>query len=181
MSWNYLLRLKCILLPEYIDFMKDNRLSYFYETTVDEQESEYQALPKRLQDLVDIFKPLHIHHFINYSVEGNLLSFTLSNDQDTPSYQVIESYETFLHDIIVPITSEILECVIEPDDYRYTTFHYSDAQLRHIPFSLQANIKQVEHHYSEDGNEILWSRIVYKRSIPRRLFLDLHRAYSHDS
>ena len=182
MGWHYILHLRCILLPEYVDFMKARRLSYFSEDHSDEgkqteQERDYNLLEKRFQDLVDIWRTLDIDSFYEYSVKDTMFSCEISHKVNTYHGDLQKAYETFLKGVMVPMTSEILECEIESDDYGDARYVYSDAQLRNVMFSLQDVVKYVEHTYNEDRSEILESRVVYKRSIPRRLFLDLDRAY----
>ena len=177
MGWHYILHLRCVLLPEYVEFMKEEKLSYFSAGYSDSQDAEYGALPKQFQDIVDIWRTLDIDSFYEYSVTDNVFSCGISIKVNRYSGYLQKAYETFLKDVIVPMTSEILECEIESDEYGDARYVYSDAQLRNVMFSLQDMIKTVEHTYNEDRSEILESRVVYKRSIPRRLFLDLYRAY----
>jgi len=227
MGWHYILHLRCVLLPEYVDFMKEKKLSYFsiidenigisgkmcdwvweevqeeendsekvrqekrahnqhiqevrasMKMQIDEQEVAYHALSKTFQDLVDIWRLLDIDHFYQYSVKEGVFSCEISIKVTEYEGDLRKAYETFLKDVIVPMTSEILTCVIESDDFGDARYVYSDAELRNVMFSLRDMIKVVEHTYNEDRSEILESRVVYKRSIPRRLFLDLNRAYRH--
>ena len=221
MGWHYILHLRCVLLPEYVEFMKEKKLSYFSnidETMgisgtlweeeqeeeddseerkqekrarnqyiqemraatniqIEEQDTAYKALSKTFRDFVDIWRLLDIDHFYQYSVEGAVFSCEISIKVPSYSGDLREAYETFLKEIVAPMTSEILECEIESDDFGDARYVYSDAELRNVVFSLRDAIRTVTHTYSDDGNEILESRVVYKRSIPRRLFLDLNRAY----
>lgn len=225
MGWHYILHLRCVLLPEYVEFMKEKKLSYFsnidenmgisgkmcdwvweemqeeeddseetrqekrahnqriqevratMNVQIEEQDAAYKALSKTFRDFVDIWRSLDIDHFYEYSVEGAVFSCEISIKVPSYSGDLREAYETFLKEIVAPMTSEILECEIESDDFGDARYVYSDAELRNIVFSLRDAVKTVRHTYSEDGNEILESRVVYKHSIPRRLFLDLDRAY----
>ncbi len=140
-------------------------------------EKEYPNLPKSYKDIITIWKNLKIgYQFRKYEFDGNIFECKISKIESSYNENLKESYQIFLHDILVYITSEILECVIDTDSY-WGKIHYTDSQLRNIPFRLEDKIKNVEHTYSADGSKILESRIVYKHSIPRIQFRDLERAY----
>lgn len=153
-----------------------------YEKRKDDEkkirEKEYNELSKSYKDLIDIWNNLQIgSHFYEYELNDDIFFCKISKKVNWHSGLLRDDYETFLKDIIVPITSEIIECDIESDDYGDMKWHYSDSQLRDIYFRLEDKIKNIEHIYNEDMSEILETRVVYKHSIKKKHFLDLQRAY----
>lgn len=143
-----------------------------------QRETVYGQLTKPYKDLVDIWNTLEIgHHFQDYTLEGGIWKIRICKKVIWHNGDLREDYESFLRDILVPITSEISYCEIESDDFGDVRYYYTDSELRNISFNLRDQIKIVEHTYNEDHTEILESRIVYKRSIKTLQFLDLERAY----
>lgn len=141
-------------------------------------EKEYELLPKKFKDIIDIWRELCIgNHFYEYDVNGLNFTCKISKKVIWHEGNLEEDYKTFLNDIIVPITSEISFCEIKSDDYGCITWSYSDSELRNIPFRLQDKVKTVEHIYSDDGSEIIESRVIYKYSIKELQLLDLNRVY----
>jgi hypothetical protein len=142
------------------------------------REEEYQSLPKFYRDIIDIWRSLSIgHHFCEYELEGDIFTCEMSKKVNNHTGDLREAYVSFLKDIIAPISSEIIDCEIESDDYGNITWRYSDSQLRNIHFRLEEKIKSIEHIYNEDESEIIETRVIYKHSIKRTQFLDLNRAY----
>jgi hypothetical protein len=254
MGWHYILTFKCIILPQYRDFIENRYLDELYDSINDidhvyrpiiksntnnidnenmknkikewlneeeeeeeEKEKIYNDLSKFYKDLIDIWHRLRIgNHFYCYELSGCEFSscrqllhepshregeFDLeqSSRPNQPglksqgefeckiskkvnwhhggSNDLREDYETFLKDIIVPITSCITFCQIESDDYGESVWYYTDCQLRNIPFRLEDKIKYVDHIYSEDRLEIIESRVIYKHSIPLYQLRDLNKSY----
>lgn len=141
-------------------------------------EEEYEALPKNHKDLVDIWRNLDIDgSFYDYTFDkgSNEFSCEISKRVGDHHGDLREAYEEFLREIIVPITSRITSCVIASDDFWDMRWVYTDTQLRNVRFSLQDKIKRIEHVFSEGGNEILETRVIYKRSIDVIQRIDLDR------
>ncbi len=141
---------------------------------------EYEQLPKNYKDLIDIWRGLNIDgHFYEYEYEAEQREFhcEISKRVTTHHGDLREAYEGFLRDIIVPISSRITSCTIASDDYGDVRWVYTDTQLRGGPFRLQDKIKCIEHVFSEDGGEIIETRVIYKRSIDVLQRLDLDREY----
>ena len=177
MGWHYTLTLKCKIKPEYIDFISGR---YLYDLCDDtEEETTHDQLPKSYRDLIDIWKHTHIgQYFYAYDLHTDgIFTCEISKKVNAHHGDLRDAYVEFLKDIIVHISSVILECKIESDDYGDACWHYTDSDLRNTPFRLQDKIKIVEHTYSADGREILESRIVYKHSVPTHQHLDLARTY----
>jgi hypothetical protein len=203
MTWTYRLHVRCLLLPAYHDFI-DRQLFHLFsgancyhrayreyekeevrKERLEEQDRVYQTLSKSHKDLIDLWKGLRIgDHFVKYEREGNLFSCQILKRMQCHPGTLHEDYELFVKDILVPITSEILECRIVSDDdeegseeQMQNAWVFTDLELRGGCFILKDYIKEIEHTYNEDRTEILETRVVYKRSIPQRLFLDLDGAY----
>ncbi len=144
----------------------------------EQKRKEYELLPKSYKDLIDIWISLDIgNHFYEYSLNSSEFICEISKKVNWHSGDLQNDYLTFLKDIIVPITSEIMECQIHSDDYGDFTWYYSDSELRNIHFRLEDKIKHIEHTYNENKTEILETRIIYKHSIKKKDFLDLNRSY----
>jgi hypothetical protein len=179
MGWYFTLTANCAILPEFIPFIENKYLQKF-ESCKEyvEKKDELDTLSKSYKDLIEIWTKLGIgHYFREYKLTGNLFEFEISKKVTTHGVDLWEDYVKFLKDILVPITSVIYECQIESDDYGDRVQHYSDTELRNVPFCLNEKIKSIEHVYNDDGTEIFETRVVYKRSIPKVQLLDLNRSY----
>jgi hypothetical protein len=180
MGWHYTLTFTCTVHPDYLDFIRRGLLQRFADSIgeTDEDIAVYEGLSKSYRDLVDIWNSLGIgRRFREYLLEGNVLTCQISKKVTSHCGDLRADMESFMRDIIVPLSTEISSCHIDSDDYGEMCHEYSDAELRNIQFCLQDKIKSVEHVYSEDGAEIIETRVVYKHSIKPIQFLDLNRAY----
>jgi hypothetical protein len=194
MGWHYILRFKCTVLPEYIDFIKQDLLSYFSdqypysELDLDPEEdvgepdeylNTYRSLPSNYRNLIDLWAHLRIGPCCgSYTLEGDQLTYEFSKKVFEHRGDLQADYVSFMKDIIVPMTSEIAECSIESDDYGCHTWEYTDSQLRDVQFILSNKIRNIQHTYNSDHSEITETRVVYKHPIKRHQFIDLNRAYS---
>jgi hypothetical protein len=198
MTWTYRLHVRCLLLPAYHDFIDRKLFHLFsgadcYHRAYSEYEEEevrnkrleredtvYQTLSKSHKDLIDLWRGLRLgNHFVQYERDGDLFSCQIEKHMQTHPGTLHEDYELFVKDILIPISSEILECRITSDDDKDEgdAWIFTDLELRGGFFHLKDHIKRVEHVYNEDRTEILETHVMYKRSIPQRLFLDLDGAY----
>jgi hypothetical protein len=140
-------------------------------------EKEYPNLPKSYKDIIAIWKNLKLgYEFRIYEFDGVVFEAKIGKLARDYNGILTHAYEIFLHDILVYITSEIIECEIDSDDYGGKTY-YTDSELRKKYFILNDKIKSIEHTYSPDGSEIVETRVIYKHSIPKIQFLDLDRSY----
>jgi hypothetical protein len=141
-------------------------------------EEEYKKLPKFYQDLIDIWRKLCIgNHFYEYELKDNEFHCQISKKVNRHEGELRGDYETFLKDIIVPISSEITFCEIESDDYGDMKWYYSDSELRDIHFRLEDKIKDIEHIYDKEGTGIIETRVIYKHTIKPLQLIDLNRSY----
>lgn len=158
---------------EKINTWKDER-----DQEKEKQEREYNLLPKNYKDLIDIWNSLDIgNHFYEYDLSGNIFHCKISKKVSDHKGDLRDDYNTFLKDIVVHISYEIDSCQIESDDYGDQIRYYTDSELRNIHFNLKDKIKRIEHTYSEDGIEILETRVIYKHSIKKIQFIDLNRSF----
>jgi hypothetical protein len=194
MGWHYILKFKCTVLPEYIDFVQRDYISYFSdqypysemdldpEQDIDEPDEylrTYRSLSARYRTLIDLWTRLRIGPCIaSHTLEGNQLTYEFSKKPYQHRGDLQTDYITFMQDVIVPITSVISECAIESDDCGCDIWNYTDSELRNVRFVLSEKIRNIHHTYSEDGSEITETRVVYKHPIQRHQFIDLGRAYS---
>ena len=195
MGWHYILKFKCRVLPEYIDFIEMDLLSAFdgkffsSESELEDYEEDYnepcelletyRSLPKPYRNLINLWELIGIHSYCgSHTLEGDELTYEISKKVSTHNGDLHADFIKFMKDILVPITSEISQCSIESDDYDYRTWYYTDSQLRNIHFNLNEKVKAVYHKYSADGSEITETRVVYKHPIKRIQYGDLDRAYS---
>ena len=155
----YSLKVKCKVHPDFLEF--------YEKKLIHSSGEEYDALPKKYRDVCDNWESLHLCKFLQYTFEDGTLNLELFDDG---MYYV---YVEFLKDIIVPTTTEIMECEIT--DLNVTTRVYTDLELRGKRLDLQQLIRSV-HHVWEEGC-ISETRVVYKRGIPASQELDLTRLF----
>jgi hypothetical protein len=144
------------------------------------RESEYAVLSKAYKDIIDIWRSLNIGsvHFFEYDLKGDIFTCEINKRVRSHHGDLRKDYNTFLKDILVPMTSEIIFCEFESDDFGDERQQYTDLELREIPFRLRDKIKCLDHVYSEDGSTIVQTVVVYKHSIPKNQLVDLERSYS---
>lgn len=137
---------------------------------------EFISLPKFYRDLIEIWIKLNINNFYTYELDDNN-TFTCMIQKRCNRHRgdLREDMHTFVKDILVPITSVITSCTITVDDYDSTT-NYTDLELRGGHMNLRDIIKSIKHIY--DGEDIVETRVVYKRSIKPLQKIDLDRCYN---
>lgn len=184
MGWHYILEFKCIVLPEYVDFIKTEHINRYYscDSCVNKYDCWHDPPPIEgisddYQELLDIWYRTGIgHHFYEYSIdESNVFKCKISKKVNKHIGDLWNDYMTFLKDIIVPISSKIIDCTIQEDDWNNKFEIYTDSELRGIPFDVNNMIKSFKHIY-KDG-KIIGTNIIYKRSIDESYRIDLDRFY----
>jgi hypothetical protein len=136
---------------------------------------EYTSLPKLYRDLIEIWTGLNINRFYNYELtDDNTFTCMIQKRCNRHRGDLRDDMHTFVKDILVPITSVISECTITVDDYEIRT-NYTDLELRGGHLSLRDIIKSIKHIY--DGDDIVETRVIYKRSIKPLQKIDLDRCY----
>jgi hypothetical protein len=192
MGWYYHLEVQCNVHPDFLTFYRKDFLRKFdtihaifskdHECTEECEsdckffyEEDYRNLPKSYKDLLECWIPLDIASFYGYELSGSQLTIHLSKKVHRHEGDLWAAYETFLHDILVPTTTEITSCKISSDDYGCRERIYTDLELRGKRLDLPQLIRSV-HHVWEEGC-ISETRVVYKRGIPASQQLDLDRLY----
>lgn len=136
----------------------------------------YVTLNKFYRDLIDIWCGLCINNFYKYELKENgIFVCEIRKKVNRHHGDLWQDYLTFVKDIIVPISSEITECVISSDDFGDRTQEYTDLELRGGRLELNKLIKHIEHKW--EGGDIIETRIVYKRSIKKAQEIDLNRCF----
>ncbi len=201
MGWHYILRFSCKVKPEYIEFVRgeylrdlcDERddpsylpkygeaLQYALEVAEAgeaERAATYEGLSGDWRGLIDCWRATGIGaHFYEYDLAADgVFTCEISKKVNWHRGDLRDAYLVFLRDVIVHISSVILNCEIESDDYGDAHWYYTDSELRNVPFRLQDKVKSVEHTYDEHG-AIIETRVVYKHSVPAHQHRDLARAY----
>jgi hypothetical protein len=179
---NYILHVTCKVNKEFIEFLERDYFRTFsfenFRWLDDEHSQLLENMPKRFQDLINIWLGLDIcnrfqeYSFINDEFNCSICKKVTSHDGD-----LMNDYMSFLKDIIVPLSDKITYCKIESDDYGDHVSYYSDSELRGIYFRLCDKVKKVIHTYNEDNTEIIESRVIYKHSIKDHQLIDLNRVY----
>lgn len=205
MGWHFTLEVECKVLPEFMDFFKRDYLRKIsnsndiythdyceacmqYEGPDDNGgcrcyfKDEYKNLPKSYVDILNIWITYDLgHNFYEYEFNEETSILKFNNTAKVTSRRrghLRDEYISILEDIIVPITSEIIYCLLSSDDYGDERTFFTDTQLRHIPFSLGNLVKCVSHKWEEGG--IVQTTVYYKRSIKKSQQLDLDRCYGVD-
>ncbi len=156
--------------------MQKYPLNPLYTTVVDGAPLVSKKIPPHYSQLFQSWLDTEIGHFFTeYKIteEGE---FTCHCEKNIARHEgdLWGAYEDFLRNIIVPISSEILECRID-SEFDDITKLYTDAQLRNIQFNLKDCVRSVEHVY--EGDIIVESRVVYKRPFKKNLALDVTRMF----
>jgi hypothetical protein len=147
----------------------------------EKREAEYTTLSSKYKELIDIWNCMNIgNRFYGYSVEGNIFSCEISKKVRDHEGDLEVAYLEFMHSIIVPMTSEINECVVISDDVWDFEHYYSDAELRSRPFTVKDKICYIEHIYNADRSAIIETKVKYKHPINVIRELDLNRHYGMD-
>jgi hypothetical protein len=180
MGYHIILNLKCQLLPEFIPFIRDKYLRNGDESD-DEDDHEYEQqgleIPVMYSKLLQIWKRLDIGQwFYEYDLTNDGI-FTCQIEKKPYNHRgdLWTAYEEFLKHIIVPISSDIINCSISEDDCTMREEIYTDSQLRNIQFRLREWVEHIEHVYENDM--IVETRVIYKRPFKRSLETDVTRMY----
>jgi hypothetical protein len=132
MGWHYILTIKCKILPEYIDFIKSDYLRGVMEYYSDNDNKTFVELSKIAHILIGNVLPVY-----KYSMDADgVFVYQISKRVNQHCHRggcvgLHNDYLTFMRDVIVPISSEIMTCTIESDDYGQYMWKYTDFQLRH--------------------------------------------------
>jgi hypothetical protein len=139
MGYHIILDIECIIKDEYIDNF--NLLKkYFFNLNEDNEEDEdiikkYNNIPENLQEYGDIWKSLKIwHHFNCCNLKENILKIRISKKPYRHEGSLENDYNTFIKDIIVPMSSLIINCKISHDDHDIQPTIFTDDELRNAKY-----------------------------------------------
>ena len=146
MGWYFELNLKCTILPEFVEFIKQRYLFDMDYAYKHKYKIIYDGLSKSFKDLIDIWINLDISSFYEYVFDESSSLFTCQIRKKVTSHtgDLWKEYKLFLKEIIVPISSFIHECNIESDDWDCRSEVYTDMELRGQRFILNDMVKSIE-------------------------------------
>ena len=169
---------KNISIPDDIELFSDEYRNYqraYNDKEQAEKTLQYICLPKFYRDLIEIWVKFKLNGFRIFELNDvNTLTCKIQRCCTRHEGDLHEDMYTFVKDIIVPITSEISNCSIMVNDYGIVT-NYTDLELRGGRMYLSDLIKSIKHIY--DGEDIVETRVIYKRSIKPLQKIDLDRCY----
>ena len=154
MGYHTILCCTTIIKPEYLDCIKKEYFIYKeyvniydnkYEDEDEDEEKdtdEDERPPEKWLKFYKIWRDLCIWGydgnggFYKFKLEGDRFTFELSAktlQYDGPRcYTLLEAYKLLMHDIIAPMSSEILRCYIEQDYYGLSFYNYTDEEIRNF-------------------------------------------------
>jgi hypothetical protein len=135
MGYHIILHCTAIIKPEYLDCIK---MEYFDYSGYGRWDEEFEGFPEQWIEFYRIWQELCIYHsFYQFKLEGDQFTFEISikphryvcrsTDDDLTS-----AYRIMMRDIIAPMSSVILRCEIEHDDYGIGSYYYTDEEVRHF-------------------------------------------------
>jgi hypothetical protein len=134
MGYHIILHCTAIIKPEYIDCIK--RENFEYKDGYDSEEEEFEGLPEQWIEFYKIWRELCLkYRFYEFKLEGDRFTFEISEKFNcyvcrSTGDDLRVAYRRLMRDIIAPISSEILRCEIEHDDYGIGSYYYTDAEVR---------------------------------------------------
>jgi hypothetical protein len=148
MGYHIILDVICDLLPEYINFIKNQYILKNNDDNDDDEDDEVPMDPMYIPFL-KIWESLEIgNYFYEYKLEGQRFSFRIEKKPHRHSGNLEEDYIKFMENIIVPISFIVRHCSIEHDDYDLRSTSYTDSELRKtkklIAFCQNCNTKIYE-------------------------------------
>lgn len=137
MGYHIILEVKCQVLPEYIDFIKKEYMREDNGYNSDDEGEEEELINPLYEEIVEIWEQLKIgDNFYKYDLKEEIFTFRIEkkpykHSQEAGNYRDLQDdYMRLLYEIIVPITRNIIVCVIEHDDYDLPETYYKDEELR---------------------------------------------------
>ena len=135
MGYHIILHCTAIIKPEYIDCIKRENFEYdeYYYGC---EEEEFEGIPEQWIEFYKIWRELCLRYcFYQFTLEGDRFTFEISKKFNryvcrSTDDNLSRAYEIMMRDIIAPMSSEILHCEIEHDDYGIGSYYYTDAEVR---------------------------------------------------
>jgi len=158
MGYHIILHCTAIIKPEYIDCIKMENFEYderYHSEDEEEEEEEeegeeeeyeeyeekFEGLPEQWIEFYKIWRDLRMFGngieggFYQFKLEGDRFTFEISKKPyryvcRTTRDDLSSAYRIVMGSIIAPISSEIIHCEIEHDDYGIGSYYYTDAEVR---------------------------------------------------
>jgi hypothetical protein len=143
MGYHIILHCTAVIKPEYLDCIKRE---YFDCSGYGRWDEDVEGFPTHWITFYKIWQELCIYHrFYQFTLEGDRFTFEIS---EKPYRYVCRStdddiscaYRIMMRDIIAPISSEILRCEIEHDDYGIGSYYYTDVEVRNFSYPAPLEI-----------------------------------------
>jgi hypothetical protein len=153
MGYYIILEVDCILRQEYFD-----NFDLFYKVVMNNEsisDEDLEKFPDNIRnDIIkynDIWVSLDIKNIYEFKlVENNILKIRLETKPYKHDGDLKYDYIYFVQNIIVPITSYIIECDISQDDYGLETSFYTDEELRNITYTNNFTFNKNYQYYKEE-------------------------------
>jgi hypothetical protein len=142
MGYHIILHCTAIIKPEYIDCIK---MEYFYDSTYRDSwyDDDYDKnIPEKFKEFYKIWRDLSIYSdgssgFYQFKLEGDRFTFEICKRPyfyrcENRRITLENDYRRFMLYIIAPISSEILRCEIEHDDFGLGSRTYTDTEVRNF-------------------------------------------------
>jgi hypothetical protein len=138
MGYHILLHVKAHILPQYLSFVT-REFFFRMPNSYRDYESLYEGIPAEFRELFERWVHLGImdensHTFYEFDVNDDVVSTTLCKKPYRHMGHLESDYRRFLKEIVVPISSVILYCEIEHDDYGDARYEYTDEEIRSPSF-----------------------------------------------
>jgi len=141
MGYHIILHCTAIIKPEYIDCIKRENFEYDEYYYGYDSEEEFEGIPEQWIEFYKIWRDLRMFGngieggFYEFKLEGDRFTFELSIKPHRyvcglTDHDLWNAYRIVMGSIIAPISSEILRCEIEHDDYGIGSYYYTDAEVR---------------------------------------------------
>jgi hypothetical protein len=134
MGYHIILNCSAKIKPEYMDFIQKE---YMYK--VYDNEDLEDTIPEQFRDLYRTWRDLYIttedcHNFHEYTLEGDIFSFRIEKKPYRHGHwrDLENDYRCCMKYVIAPMSSEILNCVIEHDDFGFQPHDYTDEEIRNL-------------------------------------------------
>ena len=144
MGYYIILHCTAIIKPEYLDCIKREYFDYKEYGRWDED--DFEGFPTHWIGFYRIWQELCIYHsFYQFKLEGDQFTFEISKKFNRyvckkTHDDLTSAYRIMMRDIIAPISSEILRCEIEHDDYGIGSYYYTDEEVRDFSYPAPLEI-----------------------------------------
>jgi len=150
MGYHIILEVDCLLKPEYQD-----NIELFYDVVMQNgsiYDEDLEKFPDNIRNDIknynDIWVSLDIDNVYDFGlIENNIFRIRLEKKPHRHDGNLEYDYIHFVQNIIVPITTYIIECDVSHDDCDIKTSFYSDEELRNIIYTDKYTSNKNYKHY----------------------------------